>query len=70
MNMQHHVYKITCIPIDCVYVGQNIDPFCWFWQHCANPLFRMQADAKSFQPFENHFKFDVIFNNFHKYLID
>jgi hypothetical protein len=30
----------------------------------------MRANAKGFQPFENHFKLDVIFSNFHKYLIN
>jgi hypothetical protein len=69
VNMQHHVYKITCIPINHIYVGQSIDPFCRFWQHHANPFFCMWTDAKKFQPFENHFKLDVIFSNFHKYLI-
>jgi hypothetical protein len=49
-------------------MGPIIDPKNRFQQQCTKSSFRKQSDERSFQPFENHFKLNVIFSNFCKYV--
>lgn len=57
----HTIYALTCIPTGRVYIGRTKVPLARrVAQHKNTPNKKMRDDVRRYQPFEDHFRIEVL----------